>query len=98
MLLMTLLLKGEGVQGSTSRRLVTFSGLDGAGKSTQIELVAASMRSSGYTVVRLWSRGGYTPIFESLKKAVRALSRSSIPKSGSVAKREQTFSRPFVQQ
>jgi dTMP kinase len=39
-------------------RLIAFDGVEGAGKSTQIELVAAALRREGYTVVETREPGG----------------------------------------
>ena len=39
-------------------RLIAFEGVEGAGKSTQIELVAAHLRKLGYTVVQTREPGG----------------------------------------
>ena len=41
--------------------MIVFSGLDGAGKSTQINLLTDIYRKSGIKSIVFWSRGGYTP-------------------------------------
>jgi len=51
--------------------LIEFSGLDCAGKSTQINLVKSYLEEKGYNVRVVWSRGGYTPGIEALKKIAR---------------------------
>lgn len=51
--------------------LIEFSGLDCAGKSTQITLVKNFLETRGYHVRVIWSRGGYTPGIEFLKSIVR---------------------------
>ncbi len=72
--------------------LIVFSGLDGAGKSTQIELCMAYLLEQGKTPVYLWTRGGYTPTFNLLKSLLRRLSRGRIvPPSGKSAQRTQSF-------
>ena len=38
--------------------MIVFSGLDGAGKSTQIELLNFTLKNSGVPVISFWSRGG----------------------------------------
>ena len=48
--------------------IVAISGLDGAGKSTQIDLLSKSLSAKGVRVRFLWARGGYTPGFEFIKK------------------------------
>ena len=54
--------------------LLTFSGLDGAGKSTQINLLVDWFEKRGNKVSCLWARGGYTPGFEILKRFALFLS------------------------
>ena len=76
--------------------LITFSGLDGAGKSTQIGLLACWLEGMDYLVVRLWARGGYTPGFEMLKRVIRRLSGRRLPPPGASLDRQQTLSRPWV--
>jgi thymidylate kinase len=75
-------------------KLVVFSGLDGAGKSTQIERLRARLREGGVEPVYVWSRGGYTPGFAALKGALRRLSRGrAVPPSGHSAQRAQALGR-----
>jgi len=50
-------------------RFITFEGIDGAGKSTHIEAVAARLRASGTTVVCTREPGG-TPLAERLRELV----------------------------
>lgn len=77
--------------------LITFSGLDGAGKSTQIELLMESLRRQGSEPVYLWSRGGYTPRFNRVKALLRRSSGERlVPASGATAQREQSLARPGV--
>lgn len=52
-----------------SRRFITFEGIDGAGKSTHIEPLAASLRARGLTVVCTREPGG-TPLAEQLRALV----------------------------
>ena len=72
--------------------LIVFSGLDGAGKSTQIRLLMERLESEGRAPVCLWTRGGYTSGFNALKSALRRLSRGrAVPESGRTPQRERAF-------
>ena len=52
-------------------KIVAFSGIDGCGKSTQIELLVKLYESRGEKYKMIWSRPGSTPFILVLK----ALSR-----------------------
>lgn len=52
-----------------ARRFITFEGIDGAGKSTQIEAIAARLRTAGARVVITREPGG-TPLAERLRELV----------------------------
>ena len=76
-------------------KLWVFSGLDGAGKTTQIDLLLKEIGQRKGR--RLWTRVGYTPGFSTLKSLIRALSRAEyVPKSGHSAARTQMFRSPWV--
>lgn len=49
---------------------IVFSGTDGAGKSTQISLLRNGVFSTKRVKI-VWARGGYTPLFKSLKWVVK---------------------------
>ena len=72
-------------------RIISFSGTDGAGKSTQIELLENHFKSGGAKTVQFWARGGYTPLFSLLKGLIRKLRPSFVPKAGPSAERSQQF-------
>ena len=55
-------------------KIIVFSGLDGAGKSTQIDLLLTEFHKRERFVTCIWSRGGYTPIFNAIKNLARRLS------------------------
>ena len=48
-------------------RFITFEGIDGAGKSTQIAAVVARLRQAGHEVVQSREPGG-TPLGEALRQ------------------------------
>lgn len=78
--------------------LIVFSGLDGAGKSTQIQRLVERLRSQGQSPVIYWTRGGYTPLFSAVKAALRRLSRGrAVPQAGPSQQRSQALARPAVQ-
>jgi hypothetical protein len=77
-------------------RLLTFSGLDAAGKSTQIDQLMHHRRQNGDDPVYVWVRGGYTPLFESLKARLCRLPGRAIPPPGHHPPREQAFRRGWV--
>lgn len=76
--------------------LITFSGIDGAGKSTQIALVMEHLHGKGERPVYLWTRGGYTPLFEGLKAILRRLAGRAVPPPGNNPRRAQALGRRRV--
>jgi len=78
--------------------LYALSGLDGAGKSTQIGLLTDRLRDAGRPPYYLWTRGGYTGPFNTAKGlARRLLGKRAVP-SGRTEARTQAFARPGVAQ
>ncbi|MCB7320088.1 dTMP kinase [Lacrimispora sp. 210928-DFI.3.58] len=51
--------------------MISFSGIDCSGKSTQIELLCKELERKGKNYKVVWSRGGYTPGIEFVKKIIR---------------------------
>ncbi len=51
--------------------MISFSGIDGAGKSTQIELVKRLYEERGKKYKVIWGRGGWTPGLEFVKNLIR---------------------------
>lgn len=51
--------------------MISFSGIDCSGKSTQIELLVKYLNNKGIKTEVVWSRGGYTPGVDFLKKIIR---------------------------
>lgn len=76
--------------------LLTFSGLDGAGKSTQINLLVDWFEKRGNKVSCLWARGGYTPGFETLKRFLRLLLGKGLPAPGNSISRKKKLERRWV--
>jgi len=82
----------ESIQGS----LITFGGLDGAGKSTQIALLTDYLVKSGRKPVCIWTRGGYTSVLQGLKTLSRRFLSKRLPPSGNSPQRSQAFSKWWV--
>lgn len=51
--------------------MITFSGIDCSGKSTQIAIIKQYLEKRGENVEVIWSRGGYTPWVEGFKTLIR---------------------------
>jgi len=77
--------------------IISISGVDCAGKSTQIELLEAHLRQNGKQPQRMWYRPGYSPELDSLRALIRKIRPNAIPTPGDSAQREKTFSNPKLQ-
>lgn len=76
---------------------IVFSGVDGAGKSTQIDLLITHLKRQGRQPHYLWTRGGYTPWLEGVKRWMRRLSGNRlVPSAGPSKERDQALGRPFI--
>lgn len=76
--------------------LVIFSGTDGAGKSTQIELLSSRIEQAGKHVLRIWARGGYTPLFRFMKHIYRRFAGSELNRAGPSEERTRKFQSRLV--
>lgn len=77
--------------------MIAFSGLDGAGKSTQIDLVTNFYATKGKTSFVFWSRGGYTPGMLFLKSFfIKKKANSASISQLEVSSRNKQFSKPIV--
>ena len=70
--------------------------MDGAGKSTQISLLADILSCNGKSSSVYWARGGYTPGFELTKSICRFFLRHKLPKKGKSSQRTKIISNPIV--
>ena len=76
--------------------LFVFSGLDCAGKTTQINCLLDYLRLRRQDPVYFWSRGGYTPLFEKAKRLVRQTTGRVLVPAGQSARRTETFRKSWV--
>jgi thymidylate kinase len=76
--------------------LILFSGIDGAGKTTQIARVEAALSARGQHPRRVWARGGYTPLFSLAKRVLRSLPGRAIPPPGRSERRQQALRQGWV--
>ena len=80
--------------------LITFSGVDCAGKSTQLDLLEERLRAEGRRVRTLWFRPGYSKELDGLRAAVRRVRPGALPRSDGdgddAARREEVFQNPNV--
>ncbi|AKF25186.1 hypothetical protein YH65_07110 [Sulfurovum lithotrophicum] len=77
-------------------KLITISGLDGAGKTTQIDLMTEYLNKKNISVKYIWSRGGYTPGFLLLKDIIRKLAGKKVPSAGRTSEREKKLKNPKI--
>ena len=77
--------------------LISFSGIDSAGKSTQILKIVEYFKSRGRKTKVIWSRGGYTPLFNIFKSILRKITDNALPRPGDSIHRNKTFKKKWVQ-
>ena len=58
--------------------IICFSGTDGSGKTTQINEAIKILKSNNYKTKYIWSRGGYTPLFNLTKKLLWLIGKNNI--------------------
>jgi thymidylate kinase len=78
------------------RRLIALSGMDCAGKTTQIDLLYDWAEQRGWSPRVLWYRPGYSPLLNALRRTLRRAAPSSLPAQGNRTARDQALSRPWV--
>ena len=70
--------------------LVTIEGIDGAGKSTQVERLASLLMERGYRRVRLWTLSG-------ANRARRFYARAGFEETGHTRERDFGDGRPVLE-
>ena len=76
--------------------IVSVSGVDCAGKTTQLDALEVALTERGHRVRRLWFRPGYSVWLDALRTKVRQLRPAALPSHTDVKKREEVFARPGV--
>ncbi|MCZ7645166.1 MAG: hypothetical protein M5U26_07760 [Planctomycetota bacterium] len=76
--------------------LIAVSGVDYAGKSTQIERLAAHFRGAGRRCKVAWFRPGYSATLDALRRLVRRLRSGALPSAQQPEARARTFGKPWV--
>jgi thymidylate kinase len=78
-------------------RLIAFSGVDCAGKTTQIELLVRALERRSERPRVLWFRPGYSRELDALRALIRRLRPGALPTVAQPEQRQQAFARPAVQ-
>ncbi len=76
--------------------VVALSGVDCAGKSTQLELLRSALSARGQAVRVCWFRPGYGPELDALRRQLRRARGGALPQPGPSAARARAFGRPGV--
>jgi len=78
------------------KKLITLSGLDSAGKSTQIAILENYLETKNIKKIVIWSRGGYTPLFNLLKYLLRKTTVDKLPRPGKSKERDKAFGKKWI--
>lgn len=73
--------------------LISFSGIESSGKSTQIARLMERAQAAGERPVKLWTRPGYTPTLEAGKRRLRRLRGRRSPEAGSGERASRAYPR-----
>lgn len=78
--------------------IISLSGIDCAGKSTQLSRLEEALDARGHDVERVWFRPGYSAVMDKLRAGVRRVRPQTLPRESAPAARGRAFSRPGVSQ
>lgn len=76
--------------------LITISGPDGVGKSTQARLLVERLQGEGRSARAFWFRPGYSSELDAARALVRRLSKRALPTADQGEARARAFQRPGV--
>jgi thymidylate kinase len=76
---------------------ITFSGVDCAGKTTQLDRLVSRLESRGVSVSRVWHRPGYSAWLNRLRALIRRFRPSALPTAEQAEERERIFQSARVQ-
>lgn len=76
--------------------LLSLSGIDCAGKTTQLELLEGALEREGHRVSRLWFRPGYSGLLDRLRAILRWFRPRALPTADRPEARAVAFGRPGV--
>lgn len=77
--------------------IVSFSGIDSAGKTTQIEMLCKELERRSISFVRKWSKARGTPLVEWLKSLVRKERQENLSDAEKVSNRQEVYKSPRKQ-
>ncbi|MEZ4223830.1 MAG: hypothetical protein R3B13_22970 [Polyangiaceae bacterium] len=77
--------------------LISVSGVDGSGKSTQIDRLARALRARGRSPRVFWHRPGYSAELDALRSLVRRVRPNSLPTAAAPERRAKAFANPRTQ-
>lgn len=77
-------------------RLITFSGIDGSGKSTYCKSLLNALKEQGIGTYYIWNRGGYSNLLEKLKRVLRKCLPLKIPDTTDEKGKHEFFKKGFT--
>ena len=75
---------------------MTISGVDLAGKTTQLAGLRAWLEERRDAVIQRWHRPGYSPLLDGARRVIRGVRPSALPRAGRSEARTRAFERPRV--